>query len=256
MNYNILFIIILINILISLISVLQMMIEKSGYKKKYEVICKEFLCKTIQTEYKINSPEFVNVLKNNSYDVMNKQYSNLMYKRNRNRFMIYSIINESCKLFSNLYNDAIYCNLRINRENSFYTIAHFRYLDTISIKDRLYDVNKNTELTNLMINSSNRFIISNIDDFKQSYPFYLQDYELMHRSKAIISISLKNRHELVGVYTIYFSKPLDDKVKLLELEYAITFLKNKLTELTEEYIEINKDNHEIITNMIIQNKIH
>lgn len=233
-----------------------MLNEKRKYKKIYKVIGKEFLSNITEIENKINTPIFEYVLKNNSYDIINKQYSNSMYKRNRNRFMIYSIMNESCKFFSNIYNDdKIYCNLRINRENSFYAIAHFRCLDTISIRDRLYDIDKNTELINLMMNSSNRFIISNIDDFKHSYPFYLQNYELMSRSKAIISISLKNKFDLVGVYTIYFSKPLDDKVKLLELESTITLLKNKLTELTEEYIEINKDSHEINTNMIIQNKV-
>ena len=146
MNSIIILFIILINILISLISIVQMLNEKRKYKKIYKVIGKEFLSNITEIENKINTPIFEYVLKNNSYDIINKQYSNSMYKRNRNRFMIYSIMNESCKFFSNIYNDdKIYCNLRINRENSFYTIAHFRCLDTISIRDRLYDIDKNTD---------------------------------------------------------------------------------------------------------------
>lgn len=83
----------------------------------------------------------------------------------------------------------------------------------------------------------------------------IQNYKLMNRSKAIISISLKSHSNLIGVYTIYFSKPLNDKIKLIDLELAITTLKDKITTLIEEYIELNSDEYESKDNLLIENKV-
>lgn len=170
--------------------------------------------------------------------------------------MIYAIMNESCKFFSDVYNDKnLYCNIRINKQDKFYTIAHFKCKDTLSINDRLYYIEKNTDLINITYKDISKFIISNVDDFKDSNVFMLQNNELKNRSKAIISFSLKNYGNLIGVFTIYFSKPLDDKIKLLDLEIAIITLENKITELIKEYIELNNDEYELADSILIENKV-
>lgn len=205
-------------------------------------------------EDKIKSPKFEIILKNGGYDIKTKAYNDKLFKRNRNRFMIFFYMNESCKFFSDIYNDKnIYCNIRINRNNNFYTVAHYRCQDTLSINDRLYYTQKNTDLININEKNFNKFIISNVDDFKKSNLFMIQNNILKNRSKAIISISLKDSGNLMGVYTIYFSRPLDDKIKLIDLELAIKTLRDKITILIKEYINLNEDETE--NNMLIENKI-
>lgn len=249
-------ILIIFNILISFFSTIEMLYKMINHEKKYNSMNKEFLRSLKILEDKINSSEFQIVLKNNSYDIKTKMYSEKIFKKSKNRFMLYLIMNESCKFFSNVYNDKkIYCNIRINKNNDFYTIAHFRCHDTISIKDRLYYTNKNTDLMNIATNNYNKFVIANVDDFKGSNIFMIQNYELKNRSKAIISISLKDKSNLIGVYTIYFSKPLDDKIKLANLELSISTLKNKITDLIKEYIELNNGEYESPENILIENKI-
>ena len=249
-------ILIIFNILISFFSTIEMLYKMINHEKKYNSMNKEFLRSLKILEDKINSSEFQIVLKNNSYDIKTKMYNEKIFKKSKNRFMLYLIMNESCKFFSNIYNDKkIYCNIRINKNNDFYTIAHFRCHDTISIKDRLYYTNKNTDLMNIATNNYNKFVIANVDDFKGSNIFMIQNYELKNRSKAIISISLKDKSDLIGVYTIYFSKPLDDKIKLANLELSISTLKNKITDLIKEYIELNNGEYESPENILIENKI-
>ena len=249
-------IILILNMFISLFSVVETLYKKRKYVKKYENISKEFVCNLKNLEDKINSPKFEIVLKNSGYDIKTKMYNDKIYKKNKNRFMIYFILNESCKFFSDVYSDKdIYCNIRINRKNNFYTIAHFRCQDTLSINDRLYYTEKNTDLIGITDNKINKFVISNVDDFKNSNIFMIQNYELMNRSKAIISICLKSYSNLIGVYTIYFSKPLDDKIKLIDLQLAITTLKSKITALIEEYIELNSDEYESKDDILIENKV-
>ena len=81
----------------------------------------------------------------------------------------------------------------------------------------------------------------------------IQNNILRNRSKAIISISLKDNENLMGVYTIYFSKPLDDRIKLIDLELAIKTLRDKITTLIKEYINLNEDETE--NSVLIENKI-
>ncbi len=248
--------IVTLNLLISLFSVIETVYKKRKYLKKYNNISKEFIFNLNSMENKIKSPKFEIILKNSGYDIKTKKYNDKIFKINRNRFMIYFYMNESCKFFSDIYNDKnIYCNLRINRNNDFYTVAHYRCQDTLSINDRVYFTQKNTDLININEKNFNKFIISNVDDFKKSNLFMIQNNILRNRSKAIISISLKDNENLIGVYTIYFSKPLDDKIKLIDLEFAIKTLRNKITALIKEYIDLNKDEYETENRMLIENKI-
>lgn len=246
--------IVALNLLISLFSVIEMVYKKGKYLKKYNNISKEFIFNLNYMEDKIKSPKFEIILKNSGYDIKTKMYNDKIFKKNKNRFMIYFYMNESCKFFSNIYNDKnIYCNIRINRSNNFYTVAHYRCQATLSINDRLYYTQKNTDLININGKNINKFIISNVDDFKKSNLFMLQNNILRNRSKAIISISLKDNENLMGVYTIYFSKPLDDKIKLIDLELAIKTLRDKIATLIKEYINLNEDETE--NNILIENKI-
>ena len=244
------------NILVTLFSIIETVYVKKKYVKKYDIMTKEFINNLERFECKINSPQFEIVFKNNSYDIQAKKYNNMIYKKNKNRFQIYTIMNESCNFFSNVYHDKdIYCNIRINKNRNFYTIAHFRCQNTLSIKDRLYNIEKNTDLMGITSRNFNKFVISNVDDFRDSNIFMLKNYELKNRCKAIISISLKNQEDLLGVYTIYFSKPLDDKIKLINLDRVLNILKIKLTNLIKEYIELNENVYESINNILIENKI-
>lgn len=249
-------IILILNMFISLFSVVDILYKRKKCTKKYKNISKEFVRELKFLEDKINSPKFDVVLKNSSYDIKTKMYSDKIFRKNKNRFMIYIIMNESCKFFSDIYNDKyLYCNIRVNKHNNFYTIAHFRCQDTLSINDRLYYTNKNTDLINITNKKISKFIISNVDDFIDSNIFVLQNEQLKSRSKAIISIPIMNSEDLMGAFTIYFSKPLDDKIKLFDLELAITTLKNKIILLLKEYIELNENEYESGKNILIENKI-
>lgn len=249
-------IVMVLNLSISLGTIVENLIKKKRYENRYEIISKNFVCNLEMLEDKVNSDKFETILRNSSYDTKIKMFNDKLYKRSKNRYMIYIVMHESYHFFSEVYRDKkIYCNIRINKDNFFHTIAHFRSPDTLSIKERLYYPDKNTDLINITTNNFNRFIISNIDDFKDSNIFMLQNCELNNRSKAIISISLKNEFDLIGCYTIYFSKPLDDKIRLSSLELALNTLKEKMSKLVEEYIELNNDNEDISNNMLIENKV-
>lgn len=249
-------IVLILNTFISLFSAVDILYKKRKCTKKYKNISEEFVRELEILEDKINSPKFDVVLKNSSYDIKTKMYSDKIFRKNKNRFMIYIIMNESCKFFSDIYNDKdLYCNIRVNKHNNFYTIAHFRCQDTLSINDRLYYTNKNTDLINITNKKINRFIISNVDDYIDSNIFVLQNEQLKSRSKAIISIPIMDSKDLIGTFTIYFSKPLNDKIKLFDLELAITTLKNRIVLLLKEYIVLNENEFESEKNILIENKI-
>lgn len=130
-------IIIVLNLLISLFSVIEAICKKIKDIKKYHNISKELIYNLNSMEDKIKSPKFEIILKNSGFDIKTKMYNDKIFKKNRNRFMIYFYMNESCKFFSDIYNDKnIYCNIRINRNDDFYTIAHFRCRETLPINER------------------------------------------------------------------------------------------------------------------------
>lgn len=250
-----LFIVTLSNLAISLLSIGTEVYKKYHSHKNYMEINKKFIYDLKLIDDKMNSEKFEIIFHNNSYDINTKRIENRLFRENKNNFYIYIIMKYSYDLFSKIYNDKnIYCSIRIRVNKEFNTIAHFRCRDTSSIKERIYITDKNTDLINIETKQYDRFVVNNINDFKNKNTFTIQNLYLENMSKAIISIPIKDENELLGCYTIYFSKPLDDKIKLSNFKDSIFLLEKKLKCLIKDYLEINSEKIKLQGNSIIENK--
>lgn len=250
-----LFIVTLSNLAISLLSIGTEVYKKYHSHKNYMGINKKFIYDLKLIDDKMNSEKFEIIFHNNSYSINTKRIEYSLFKENKNNFYIYIIMKHSCDLFSKIYNDKnIYCSIRIRVKKEFNTIAHFRCRDTSSIKERIYITDKNTDLINIATKQYDKFVVSNINDFKNKNTFTIQNLYLENMSKAIISIPIKDENELLGCYTIYFSKPLDDKIKLSHFKDSIFSLEKKLEYLIKEYLEINSEKIKMQGISIIENK--
>ncbi len=251
------FIIILLNLCILLISILESFFKIFKHEKKYINLNNQFANSLLKIDNKMTSETYNKILKESCYNINTKQIDNISFSKRKNKYYIYFIMKQSYIFFSDLYNDKnIYCNLKIIKNHQFYSIAHFRNNYTSTINDRTYVIARNTDLMNIFENNYNKFIISNIKDYKEDYTFLTQNIFLKNTSNAIITISLREDVNLLGCYTIYFSKPLDDKINLCKLEKSICVMIERFSELIKEYIKLNSDNLNIDDNPIIENKLH
>lgn len=252
------FLFMLFNVIVLLASLIRDIYLNYNYHKKYKEINKKLVSNFELLEKNISSEKYEIVLKNYAYNIKTKNFDNEIFTKNRNKYCIFIIMKNSCDYFSEVYNDKnIYCNIRIKNNEIFNTIAHYRCTTTSKINQYIYLIDKNTDLINIAINNQNKFIISNINDYEDTNIFLLQNIELKSISKAIITIPLKNENKLLGCYSIYFSKPLKDEIKLSTLKESISLLQNKLSQLIKEYIMLNyKDIDPLhVESNIIENRI-
>ena len=244
--------ILLIDVIILMLSIIEEIYKRNDYSKKMEFINK---CFNSRLKY---------IKKNISYDneiIMNindYEYSDI-YENNAllisaNKEEIYFTLRTACEFFSLIYNDKkIYSNIRIYQKEKFYTIIHMRGQKKI-LNERYYNINKNTDLYEIVKNHCSLFVISNIYDYKKSNTFILQNNELEDFCKSMISIALDDGKKIIGCFTIYFSKPLNDMVEIKALDNFIASLKIQLTDLVKQYIDINGYTYETTDNMFIENK--
>lgn len=200
----------------------------------------------------------------------NKQLksSNKITEKDKNLFNIFFIMKFSSDYFSKIYKDNdLLCNIRIKQDNCFKTIIQYysnnksKYIDLEPQK--VYYTDKNSDLITISKNKYNFFIINNISDYKKNNNFVLQNNYMEEHCKALISIPIylgkdmdkekDNFNDLIACYTIFFSKPLNEKIEITNLGNSFIILINKLNELIKEYIQYNKEdplmyNDEIITN--------
>lgn len=188
-------------------------------------------------------------------------------KKDINLFNIYCIMKFSSEYFSNIYRDNdLLCNIRIKKDDHFKTIIQYSSNNKSKNIDletqKTYYTEKNSDLITISKNKYNIFIINNISDYKKNNQFILQNSYIEEHCNAIISIPIylskdlekDDLKELIACYTIYFSKPLNEKIEVSNLGNSFITLVNKLNELIKEYIQLNKKEEssmykdEVITN--------
>lgn len=247
-------VLVLFNFIISISSISRDVYKKYKYEKKYNDLNKLLSKSMSDIDNKINSSKYELIIKNYSYDINTKDSNYLIFKKNKNRYHLILSLKISYEYFSNIYNDKkMFCTIRIKNNNNFNTIAKYNTKESRWTDSYNYIINQNTDLINIAINNRNKFIISNIDDFKDNNSFVIQDNNFEKMCCAIITIPLRDiNNELLGCYTAYFTKPLNDKIKITSLRNGLQILGNKFSELIKEYILFNCEENNNVEKAIIE----
>lgn len=174
-------------------------------------------------------------------------------------YIMYLLLQISAEYFSAIYkNNSLFCNLRIKEQNNFKTIVQYYYdeeLKNIDIKPQeYYPINNNTDLINISQNHFNIFVINNISDYKKRNSFSLQNSRMDHMEKlcdALITIPIYSdpnddilSRTILACHTVYFTKPLNENIKMNKMNYSLNILINKMNELIKAYLQINSDKKE------------
>lgn len=269
---NILTIILILNVMLSLYSIIKERHSKVTKEKSIVEKNNKYIENLLAIDEKINSPNYKRIFRNYCYDIKTKCYDEVILKKQENLYSIFLFMKYSSEYFSDIYKDNdILCNIRIKDEDYFKTIAEYYTNEKSKCIDKKtevqYSIKANTDLLNIYTNNYNKFIIANISDYKKKHTFFLENKQIEEYYKAIITITIFDdveESQLIGCYTLYFSKPIDERIEFRKISIAINALTSKLRDLIIEYLSLNphsrkkeKDDNviEIITNKSLSTKM-
>lgn len=228
-----------VNIIILLFSVLENIYKRILDYKGYKTI-DNFLSIYMKNLNLNNDKKSPLKLKQIKKEIGNNNTLKNIQIENNNVVIIKKYMQIYQTLFSVLFNDEnISSILRIKNSNDdFLTVSAIQNSNLLQ-DNYIYETNKNIDLMYIFLNKYQLLIISNVDDFSQKKKFFLQNKILQMNTKALISIPINDKNNVIGCYTIYFSKPLDDKVEISKIENLINNLKIILSNLIIPFTDTN-----------------
>lgn len=253
MDYSIIFSLIFPLVSVVLSFVLER--EKKKHEIDFKVLFNEFEKKIMQIEDITNLERTKTIIMNYCFNESTNMVDIRLYNMRKSKFQMYLVARYSTQYFLSVYqNNDILSSIKIKNKNYFEDVAKYCISSSIFAEytQKEYDIDRNVDLINVCRKSYKKLIISNVKDFQDSeYFFNLQNKSIENKCNAIIAIPIFNENgEVIACFTVYFNKPLDDKIKLKTIKSALNIIKNKLNMYVEEYYrcKLSEINENIVYN--------